>query len=53
MATPVSNADVDVDTSSSLAQRVTAEMFGTFLLVGGVIGTALFSSPLSVKLSLF
>ena len=45
MATPVSNADVDVDTSSSLAQRVTAEMFGTFLLVGGVIGTALFSSP--------
>ncbi len=45
MATPVSNADVDVDATSSLAQRVTAEMFGTFLLVGGVIGTALFSSP--------
>lgn len=45
MAKTVSNADVDVDTTSSLAQRVTAEMFGTFLLVGGVIGTALFSSP--------
>lgn len=45
MAKTVSNADVDVDTASSLAQRVTAEMFGTFLLVGGVIGTALFSSP--------
>lgn len=44
MATPVSNADIDVDATSSLAQRVTAEMFGTFLLVGGVIGTALFSS---------
>jgi aquaporin Z len=45
VAKTVSNADVDVDTTSSLAQRVTAEMFGTFLLVGGVIGTALFSSP--------
>jgi aquaporin Z len=44
MATAVSNADIDVDATSSLAQRVTAEMFGTFLLVGGVIGTALFSS---------
>ncbi len=45
MAKTVSNADIDVDNTSSLAQRVTAEMFGTFLLVGGVIGTALFSSP--------
>ena len=44
MATAVSNADIDVDATSSLAQRVTAEMFGTFLLVGGVIGTALFST---------
>jgi aquaporin Z len=44
VAKPVANADVDVDTTSSLAQRVTAELFGTFLLVGGVIGTALFSS---------
>lgn len=45
MAKTVSDADIDVDATSSLAQRVTAEMFGTFLLVGGVIGTALFSSP--------
>lgn len=45
MAKTVANADVDVDSTSSLAQRVTAEIFGTFLLVGGVIGTALFSSP--------
>ncbi|MDO7881170.1 aquaporin Z [Antiquaquibacter soli] len=45
MAKTVANADVDVDSASSLAQRVTAELFGTFLLVGGVIGTALFSSP--------
>ncbi len=45
MANTVSNADIDVDATSSLPQRVTAELFGTFLLVGGVIGTALFSSP--------
>jgi aquaporin Z len=45
VAKTVANADVDVDSASSLAQRVTAELFGTFLLVGGVIGTALFSSP--------
>lgn len=45
MAKTVANADVDVDSASSLAQRVTAELFGTFLLVGGVIGTALLSSP--------
>lgn len=41
---PVSDSDVDVDAGASLPQRVTAEIFGTFLLVGGVIGTALFAS---------
>lgn len=43
MAKTVANADVDLDTTSSLAQRVTAELFGTFLLVSGVVGTALFA----------
>lgn len=51
MAKPVANADVDVDTTSSLAQRVTAELFGTFLLVGGVIGTALFLAPVAGPLA--
>ncbi|MDH6181656.1 aquaporin Z [Microbacteriaceae bacterium SG_E_30_P1] len=45
MDKPLADSDVDVDTSASLPQRVAAEIFGTFLLVGGVIGTALFSSP--------
>jgi aquaporin Z len=44
MAKPIADAEIDVDTAASLPQRVTAEIFGTFLLVGGVIGTALFSS---------
>ena len=43
MAKTVANADVDLDTTSSLPQRVTAELFGTFLLVSGVVGTALFA----------
>jgi len=43
VAKTVANADVDLDTTSSLAQRVTAELFGTFLLVSGVVGTALFA----------
>jgi len=55
VAKTVANADVDVDTTSTLAQRVTAELFGTFLLVGGVIGTALFISsvtgPLAVAIA--
>ena len=41
---PVSDSDIDVDATATLPQRVTAEIFGTFLLVGGVIGTALFAS---------
>ncbi len=45
MATPVANADVDLDTSSSLAQRLSAELFGTFLLVSAVVGTAIFTAP--------
>lgn len=43
MAKTVANADVALDTTSSLSQRVIAEMFGTFLLVAAVVGTALFS----------
>ena len=37
-------ADV-VDAAPSLTKRLVAELFGTFVLVLGVIGTALFSSP--------
>ena len=40
----VVNADVDLDAAPSLAKRIGAEVFGTFVLVFGVIGTALFSS---------
>lgn len=43
-ANPVVDADVDTR-PASLGKRVIAELFGTFVLVGGVIGTALFSSP--------
>ncbi|CAN5216021.1 aquaporin Z [soil metagenome] len=43
-ATPVANADVALATSPTLVSRLVAELFGTFLLVGGVIGTALFTS---------
>lgn len=39
----VTNADVALDTPS-LPKRLAAEVFGTFLLVFGVIGTAFFSS---------
>lgn len=45
MAKTVTNADVDLDTSASLPQRVTAELFGTFLLVAAVVGTAIFTAP--------
>ncbi len=45
MAKTVTNADVDLDTTSSLAQRITAELFGTFVLVSAVVGTAIFTSP--------
>ena len=34
-----------VDAAPSLTKRLIAELFGTFVLVLGVIGTALFSSP--------
>ena len=40
----VVNADVDLDAAPSLAKRIGAEVFGTFVLVFGVIGTAIFSS---------
>ena len=47
--TPVLNADVvdgdiSLDASPSLAIRLAAEVFGTFVLVFGVIGTAIFAS---------
>ncbi|MEQ1735935.1 MAG: aquaporin [Rhodoglobus sp.] len=45
MAKTVANADVALDSASSLPQRVTAELFGTFLLVAAVVGTALFTAP--------
>jgi aquaporin Z len=44
-AAPVVDADVKDAAPASLAKRVIAEVFGTFVLVLGVIGTALFSSP--------
>ena len=40
----VVNADVDLDAAPTLVRRLGAEVFGTFVLVFGVIGTALFSS---------
>ncbi len=40
----MTNADVALATSPTLLARLIAELFGTFLLVGGVIGTALFTS---------
>lgn len=43
-AAPVANADIALATSPALVSRLVAELFGTFLLVGGVIGTALFTS---------
>jgi len=42
-ANEVVNADVAIE-APSLGRRLTAEVFGTFLLVFGVIGTALFAS---------
>lgn len=44
-ANPVIDADVDHSAPASLTKRVIAELFGTFVLVAAVIGTALFSSP--------
>lgn len=49
MATKDTNSVIDADTQdavpASLAKRVVAELFGTFVLVLGVVGTALFSAP--------
>lgn len=45
MAQPVAVSDVSLDASPSLPSRALAELFGTLLLVGGVIGTALFLAP--------
>lgn len=44
---PVADADVSDAVPASLAKRAIAEVFGTFVLVIGVIGTALLSSPLT------
>ena len=43
-ANDVVNADVELEAAPSLGKRLAAEVFGTFLLVFGVIGTALFAS---------
>ncbi|MGV8881888.1 MAG: aquaporin Z [Rhodoglobus sp.] len=43
-ANDVVNADIELQTAPSLGKRLAAEVFGTFLLVFGVIGTALFAS---------
>lgn len=43
--TPVVNADVSLDASPSILSRAIAEVFGTFVLVFGVIGAALFFAP--------
>lgn len=43
-ANEVVNADVELEASPTLGKRLAAEVFGTFLLVFGVIGTALFAS---------
>ncbi|MDQ1530674.1 MAG: aquaporin [Microbacteriaceae bacterium] len=43
--TSVVNADIPLDPTPSLPQRLAAEVFGTFVLVTGVIGTALFFAP--------
>jgi aquaporin Z len=45
VAKTVTNADIDLDTAASLPQRITAELFGTFVLVSAVVGTAIFTSP--------
>lgn len=40
----VTNSDVRLDAQPTLIRRLIAELFGTFVLVLGVIGTALFAS---------
>lgn len=45
VSNPVEDADVQDAVPASIGKRVAAEIFGTFVLVFGVIGTALFSSP--------
>lgn len=44
-AAPVTDADTGTSSPPSLVSRLIAEAFGTFLLVTGVIGTALFFAP--------
>lgn len=44
MSNEVINADVELEPTPTLGHRLAAEVFGTFVLVFGVIGTALFSS---------
>ena len=49
-STPVTNADVALG-APTLVQRLVAEAFGTFVLVAGVIGTAMFFAPAAGPLS--
>ncbi len=42
---PVVDAEITLDTAPSILGRAAAELFGTFVLVTGVIGTALFFAP--------
>ncbi len=44
MAEPVVNADAPLDRTPTLTLRLVAEVFGTFVLVFSVIGTAMFAS---------
>jgi len=50
-STPVTNADVSLDASPTLVKRLVAELFGTFVLVLSVIGTALFMAPVAGPLA--
>jgi len=44
MSESVVNADIDLDAGPGIGKRVAAEIFGTFTLVFGLVGTALFAS---------
>jgi len=44
MADTVVNADIGLDTTPGIGRRIAAEIFGTFTLVFGLVGTALFAS---------
>jgi len=40
----VVNADIEIDQTPGIGRRIAAEIFGTFTLVFGLVGTALFAS---------